>query len=288
MRILIVTGLSGAGKSVALRTLEDIGCEAVDNVPLSLIPSMAKAGSIKSPSLAIGEDVRSRDFSITHFQTMLAALKKDKHKVEVIFLDCDNAVLQRRFTETRRKHPLALDRPVIDGIRHERELLADLRDVADIVIDTSELTSGDLRAAIREYYGTDNRTLSVFITSFSFKRGLPRDADMVLDVRFLRNPFYDDKLRPMSGLDKKVAKFIESDPGEKKFFTNLLRLIEPLLPRYLQEGKSYLTIAIGCTGGQHRSVFVCEKLAGFLRQKEYKVGVRHRDLDKKLKEKQKR
>ncbi len=279
MRILLVTGLSGAGKSVALKTLEDIGCEAVDNVPLSLIPSLVASGGGAEHCLAIGADARSRDFSLEHFHEMLQALKSNRaHEVQVWFFDSDDEVLQRRFTETRRKHPLALDRPVMDGILHERSLLAPLRDVADVTFDTSEWTGGDLRHAIREYYGNENRALSVFVTSFSFKRGLPRDADMVFDVRFLRNPFYDEQLRDMTGLDGPIARFVESDPGFFSFFNQLTLLIEPLLPRYLQEGKSYLTVGIGCTGGRHRSVYVAEKLAGFLKQKEYKVGIRHRDL----------
>jgi len=279
MRILLITGLSGAGKSVALKTFEDIGCEAIDNVPLSLIPSLVASGGGAEHSLAIGTDARSRDFSYEHFQEMLTALKQSGvHEVQVLFFDCDNEVLQRRFTETRRKHPLALDRSVMDGILHERSLLAPLRDLADTTFDTSEWTGGDLRHVIREYYGAENRALSVFVVSFSFKRGVPRDADMVFDARFLRNPFYDDTLRDLTGLDEKVAEYIGLDPDFYQFFSNMTQLIEPLLPRYLQEGKSYLTIAIGCTGGRHRSVYTAEKLAGFLKQKEYKVGIRHRDL----------
>jgi len=210
---------------------------------------------------------------------MLSNIKSHpSNQVEVIFLDCDDSVLQRRFTETRRKHPLALDRPVIDGILHERSILAPLKEIADINFDTSEWTSGDLRHAIREYYGNENRALSIFVTSFSFKKGVPRDADLVFDVRFLRNPFYDDTLRDLSGLDQKVAEFIAVDAGTTQFIDNLMQLLEPLLPRYLQEGKSYLTIAIGCTGGQHRSVYIAEILTRFLKQKEYKVGIRHRDI----------
>ena len=247
MRILLVTGLSGAGKSVALKTLEDIGCEAVDN-------------GEQAHSLAIGTDARNRDFSIEHFQELLKVLRTQQgHEVIVIFFDCDNEVLQRRFTETRRKHPLALDRPVMDGILHERALLAPLRDIADITFNTSEWTSGDLRHALREHFTDDNRALSVFVTSFSFKRGLPRDADMVFDARFLHNPFYEDQLRALTGLDAPVAQFIGK-----------LNLHE---------------FAIGCTGGRHRSVFISEKLAGFLKQKEYKVGIRHRDLSAEYKEK---
>lgn len=286
MRILIITGLSGAGKSVALKTLEDMGCEAIDNAPLSLIPSLVASGGGAEDCLAIGTDARSRDFSPEHFETMLTELKKNSaNDVKLVFLDAENEVIQRRFTETRRKHPLALDRPVMDGIMYERSLLFPLRGMADIIFDTSEWTGGDLRNTIREFYGAEARALSVFVTSFSFKRGLPRDADMVFDVRFLRNPFYDRTLREFTGIEKPVANFIESDPGFNNFFINMSRLIEPLLPRYLQEGKSYLTIAIGCTGGRHRSVFVAEKLAGFLKQKEYKVGIRHRDIGSEYKDK---
>jgi RNase adapter protein RapZ len=277
MRIILITGLSGAGKLTALRALEDMGCEAIDNAPLSLIPSLVASDRGVDHCIAIGTDARSRDFSPRHFEKTLRELKAG-HDARLIFLDADNETLQRRFTETRRKHPLALDRPVMDGILHERSMLGPLRGLADAVFDTSEWTSADLRQTVRDFYGTDARALSVFVTSFSFKKGLPRDADLVFDVRFLRNPFYDDTLRPFTGLDAPVAAFIESDPGFTEFFNNLSMLIEPLLPRYLQEGKSYLTIAIGCTGGRHRSVRVAEKLAGFLKEREYKVGVRHRDI----------
>lgn len=279
MRVLLITGLSGAGRSVALKAFEDMGCEAIDNVPLALVPSLLASGGGESHRLVIGTDARSRDFSTEHFHEMLAAMHGQReHEVRILFLDCDDEVLQRRFTETRRKHPLALDRPVIDGIRHERGLLVPIRDVADIVLDTSAWTNNDLRNALREHFGAEQRSLSVFVTSFSFKRGIPRDADMVFDVRFLRNPFYDNALRDLTGLDSAVASFVESDPGFAGFYENLTALITPLLPRYLLEGKSYLTISIGCTGGWHRSVMVAEKLAGFLRRKEYKVGVRHREL----------
>lgn len=261
-----------------------MGCEAVDNVPLLLIPEMVTSGTDKPSSKPSGiaciVDVRNRDFSSQNIKETVGALMDAGHRVDIIFLDCNNDVLQRRFTETRRKHPLAQDLPVIDGIINERVQLAHIRDMADVIFDTSEWKSSDLRNAIREYYGSDHRVLSIFITSFSFKRGLPHDADIVFDVRFLQNPFYKDELRDLTGTDEKVAKFVESDPDEAEFFKNITQLLIPILPRYLKEGKSYLTIAIGCTGGQHRSVFLCEKLAGFLRQKEYKVSVRHRDMEK--------
>lgn len=279
MRVLLITGLSGAGRSVALKALEDLGWEAIDNVPLKLVPSLLASGGGDTHRLAIGTDARSRDFSLSHFNEMLAALRAQRdHDVRLLFLEADDEMLQRRFTETRRKHPLALDRPVIDGIRHERSLLAPLRDHADLVLDTSEWTNADLRHAMREYYSTEQRNLSLFVTSFSFKRGIPRDADMVFDVRFLRNPFYDNALRDKTGLDPAVSAFVEADPDFAGFFERLTGLVAPLLPRYLLEGKAYLTICIGCTGGWHRSVMVAEKLAGFLRKKEYKVGVRHREL----------
>lgn len=282
MRIFIVTGLSGAGKSIALKTFEDMGCEAVDNVPLLLVPELVNSAKNKSSQIAVGEDVRNRDFSFQHFKEAITTLEKNGHSVSIVFLDCEDKILQQRFTETRRKHPLALDHTVIEGIAVERKLLAPVRDMADTTFDTSEWTNAELRAAIRAYYGNDSGALSIFVTSFSFKRGVPRDADIIFDVRFLRNPFYVENLRELTGLDKAVAAFIEADPDAATFFSNLLKLLEPILPRYLQEGKSYLTIAIGCTGGRHRSVFIAEKLAGFLGQKEYKVSVRHRDLDKNL------
>lgn len=280
MRVLLVTGLSGAGRSVALRALEDMGYEAIDNAPLAHIPSLIASGSADpSHRLVIGTDARSRDFSVELFQETLQALKaQSTHEVKVLFLNCDNEVLQRRFTETRRKHPLALDRPVIDGIRHERSLMLPVRDMADIVLDTTESSNAELRDKLRDHFSEERKTLSIFVTSFSFKRGVPRDADMVFDVRFLRNPFYDNALRDLTGLDPRVVEHVEADPGFAEFFERLTQLVTPLLPRYLLEGKSYLTISIGCTGGWHRSVMVAEKLAGFLRKKEYKVGVRHREL----------
>jgi UPF0042 nucleotide-binding protein len=281
MRILLITGLSGAGKSTALKTLEDSGCEAVDNAPLALVPALAQSPTAQRPCsgcLAIGADVRGRDFSPLHVREALEALQAQGHETQLLFFDCDDEVLQRRFTETRRRHPLALDRTVADGIRHERELLKDLRLMADLVFDTSRWTGNDLRAAIRAHYAEQGDALSLFLLSFSFRHGIPREADMVFDVRFLRNPHYDTALRAHTGLEAEVAAFIEADPDFGAFFAHLDALILPLLPRFHQEGKSYLTIAIGCTGGQHRSVFVAEKLGKLLREKHYKVDIRHRDL----------
>jgi UPF0042 nucleotide-binding protein len=278
MKLILVTGMSGSGKSVALKTLEDCGFEAIDNMPLALLPTVA-ATQEKPRNLAIGIDVRSRDFSVAHFKETLASLKAAASEFQLLFLDCDDEVLRRRFTETRRRHPLALDRPVPDGIKQERESLEGLRDEADLVIDTSDLTSNELKRFITAHFTAgEEQQIALTVLSFSFKRGLPREADNVIDVRFLKNPHYDPALRQLSGRDKPVGQHIESDHDFASFYEGLCTLVSPLLPRYVAEGKHYLTIAIGCTGGQHRSVYVAEKLSAFLRAQGYNVTTRHRDL----------
>jgi UPF0042 nucleotide-binding protein len=201
--------------------------------------------------------------------------------VKLVFLECSDEALQRRFTETRRRHPLAVDRPVMDGIRHEREILWKLRDAADHVIDTSLLSIHDLRRLIAGHFRIDNAIgLTLFVTSFSYRHGVPREADLVFDARFLANPHWDAKLRPLTGQDAPVADYIKADPDYTGFMERMAHLLLPLLPRYQQEGKSYLTIAIGCTGGRHRSVFVAEQLGTLLAAHDYIVGVGHRDLDR--------
>jgi len=279
-RVLLVTGMSGAGHSSALKALEDLGYEAVDNLPLSLLPSLVSPGPGAHPPLAIGIDVRTRDFGIAPFLAAFDRLAGTSGvDLRVVFLDCEDELLRRRYTETRRRHPLAGDRPVIDGIRLERERVSPLRERADLVIDTSALTVADLRRLLHRHFALDAAPgVSVFVTSFSYRNGLPRDADLVFDVRFLDNPHYDPVLRPLSGLDPTVAARIEADPGFAPFFERLMALLLPLLPRYDREGKSYLTIAIGCTGGQHRSVHVAERLAGALREHGQRVGLGHRDM----------
>lgn len=280
MKLVLVTGMSGAGKSVALKTLEDCGFEAIDNIPLALLPAVASSGAV-ARNLAVGADVRSRDFSIEHFRDAVRPLQDDPSlDFRILFLDSDDEVLRRRYTETRRRHPLALDRPVLDGIQHERQLVEGLRGMASMVIDTSEFQAADLRKAITAEFAREERYLSVVLTSFSFKRGLPREADMVFDVRFLKNPYYDEQLRSLTGMDAAVGKAIESDSGFADFYTRLTGLLTPLLPRYMEEGKHYLTIAIGCTGGRHRSVYLVQKLGGFLHSEGYNVTLRHRDLER--------
>ena len=278
MKLVLVTGMSGAGKSVALKTLEDAGFEAIDNIPLALLPAVASSGAY-TRNLAVGADIRSRDFSAELFLQIAEQLKNYPGlEFHIVFLESDDEVLRRRFTETRRRHPLALDRPVLDGIQLERQKMAGLRDVADVVIDTSELENAELLMQINAHFASDARALSNVLTSFSFKRGVPRESDMVFDVRFLKNPYYDDELKPLSGFDERVEDYIESDPGFSGFFESMTGLITPLLPRFVEEGKHYLTLAVGCTGGQHRSVYVVQKLGAFLKQLGYNVAIRHRDL----------
>lgn len=284
-RVILVTGLSGAGRTTCLKTMEDSGFEAVDNLPLSLVPALlapfSEEKAIQQANMvAIGIDTRTRDFDVTALLESLDRLRTNGVTASLIFLDCDDDVLIRRFTETRRKHPLAKDRPVADGIRMERALLAPVRDRADMVIDSSNLSLPDFRRILTKGLDAEgSRTLTITITSFGFRNGLPREADMVFDVRFLANPHYDDTLRPLDGRDQRVGDFIREDEGFQGFLDRLTAFLDPLLPRYAQEGKSYLTIAIGCTGGRHRSVFVAVQLAEWLRASGHGVTLRHRDLE---------
>lgn len=281
-RVLLVTGLSGAGMSVALKALEDLGYESVDNLRLSLVPALVQQVESGNRPLAIVIDSRTRDFSADAFLDQVTALRRRPDlNVTLLFLECSDEVLQRRFTETRRRHPLALDRPVPDGIQRERALLAPLRDTADLSIDTTALSIHDLRRHLSGHFALDAEPgLLVSVLSFSFRLGLPREADLVFDVRFLTNPHWDPALRPLTGQDEAVARRVASDPDFPAFFANLTGLLQPLLPRYNQEGKSYLTIAVGCTGGRHRSVYVAERLAAWLRGMGVKTGLGHRDLER--------
>ena len=279
--LLLVTGVSGAGKSSTLKVLEDFGYEAVDNLPVSLIGRLVADVEFPHP-IVIGIDVRTRDFDAAGFLVELNTLiERPNIDVSLVFLDCDDDVLVRRFEETRRRHPLADDSPISDGLSLERRLMASVREQAGVLIDTSDMALKDLKRTLEGHFGLqDGAGLSIFVTSFSYRCGLPRNADLVFDVRFLRNPHYDPDLRPLTGQDPAVGKFISSDQGFEPFFDALTRLLEPLLPRFVEEGKSYLTIAIGCTGGRHRSVFVAEKLNQWLNGKGQRLQLHHRDLDK--------
>lgn len=283
VHVVLVTGLSGAGRTSALKALEDLGYEAVDNLPLSLI------GGLVAPliedgnrhALAIAVDFRTRGFNAEAFDAATAALSaQDQVDLKVVFLNCDNEVLARRFTETRRRHPLADDRPVMDGIVHERELIAPIAARADLMLDTSQLTGADLKRLINGHFRLRAEAGPVVaIESFSYRQGLPREADLVFDVRFLANPHYIEALRPLTGRDVAVADYVARDPAFAGFIADLSQMLNRLLPLYRREGKSYLTVAIGCTGGRHRSIAVAERLAIDLRAAGHRVQVRHRDTN---------
>jgi UPF0042 nucleotide-binding protein len=278
-QIVLVTGMSGAGRTTALKALEDLGFEAVDNLPVTLLGSLVRPGDRLERDLAIGIDCRTRAFDPSDLISQIAAgRRREGHDPQLLFLDCEDEILRRRFNETRRRHPLALDRPVTDGIAHERRVMAGLREHADLVIDTSQLSPGDLRRLIAGYFNTaTERRLTLSVLSFAYRGGLPREADLVFDVRFLANPHYVDELRPQHGQDPQVRAYVEADPGYHMFLERLEALLFPLLPSYQREGRSYLTIAFGCTGGRHRSIVVAEAFAARLRAAGWTVVVRHRD-----------
>ena len=278
-RVLVVSGMSGAGKSTALRALEDLGYEAVDNLPLALIDRLLSPEDLRAARpLAFGIDSRTRGFDADAIAARLQALRAGGLDVRLVFLDCAGGELTRRFSETRRRHPLALDRPAADGIAAERELLSSLRRWADAVIDTTDYRAADLRAVIGERFGGDNGSpLTLTVMSFGFARGLPRDADLVFDLRFLANPHWDLALRPLTGEDAAVQAYIAADPAFTPAFERIADLLLTLLPGYGREGKAYLTVALGCTGGRHRSVFVAAALAERLAAAGYAPHLIHRD-----------
>lgn len=280
-RVLLVTGMSGAGRSSTLKLLEDMGYEAVDNLPLSLLSDLVSLNERDRHPIAIGIDIRTRDFGVSPFllqiDRLVAAGDLD---ARVLFLDCEDEVLRRRFSETRRRHPLAAEGTVSDGIAGERRLLSGLRDRADVVVDTSVLSLIELKRLLTGQFALDaGPALAVFVVSFAYRHGLPREADLVLDVRFLANPHYRPDLRPLSGRDPAVGAFIEADPAFASFRRTLEAMLESVVPGYQREGKSYLTIAVGCTGGRHRSVYVAECLRGWLGARGLRVDLAHRDID---------
>ena len=279
-RVILVTGMSGAGRTAALKVLEDLGSEAVDNLPLRLMATLVGQGPAAGRGLAVGIDIRTRDFNADAFAETVAQLRQQTSiPIDILFLDCDADVLRRRYTETRRVHPMASDRPLTDGIIAERNLLAPLRQAADIVIDTSHTNIHEFARILQsQLANASEMTPHVQVVSFAYRNGVPRDADLVFDTRFLRNPHYDAGLQPLTGRAPSVGAYIEADTDFAAFFDRLTDLLGLLLPRFQQEGKSYLTIAIGCTGGRHRSVFVAERLGGWLATRASRVDVRHREL----------
>ena len=274
--VLLVTGLSGAGKSTALKALEDLGYEAVDNLPLSLLEPLLTPDVHER--LAIGIDARTRAFSPSRVLEAISAHAVEGRTIRILYLDCSGPELVRRFSETRRRHPMALDRPAGDGIAMEREMLAELRRVADVVIDTTDFSSNDLRRAISTRFGGSGaKPFTLTLMSFGYARGVPRDADLVFDMRFLRNPHWVPELRPLTGTEEPVQAYVQADPAFEPAFASIMGLLTLLLPGYAREGRAYLTVAFGCTGGRHRSVATAERAAAQLAGAGWQNAVVHRD-----------
>lgn len=279
-QLVLVTGPAGAGRSTSINVLEDLGYEAIDNMPFSLLPRLLD-GPAPSRPLALGIDTRNREFSTAGLLELIESLtlRRDTD-LSVLYLDCRDDVLLRRYSETRRRHPLAPAESPGTGIRRELELLAPIRDRADTLIDTSDLNVHQLRAEIERWFApAEGRHLALSLHSFSYKRGLPRGIDMVFDCRFLTNPYWEPTLRALDGRDAHVAAHVAADPRFQPFFDRILDLTRLLLPAYQDEGKSHLSIAFGCTGGQHRSVTLVEALAKALAQDGRQVSIRHRELE---------
>ena len=283
-RVLLVTGLLGAGKTTALRVLEDLGWETIDNFPIRflerLIDSPGPAGADARPPLAIGFDARTRGFDANAVIERVKRLtRRTDLELSTLFLDCSGQELERRFNETRRRHPLAQDMPLASGITAERELLEPLRRWADMVISTTAFSSNELQQTIRERFSEPAAAaMTVTVTSFGFARGMPPIADLVFDMRFLDNPHWVPELRPMTGQDDAVAQHVSQDPAFDEAFVRIRDLLLLLLPRYQAQGKAYVNIAFGCTGGRHRSVFVAERIAAALRDGGFSPTVLHRNL----------
>lgn len=278
-RILLVTGMLGAGKATALRELEDLGWEAIDNFPIRLLDRMLGGETAQYP-LAIGFDCRTRGFVPSEVIDRVKQLSaRDDLVITTLFLDCAGHELERRFNETRRRHFLARDMPVATGIAAERELLSPLRRWADVLIDTTIFSSNDLQQRIRDLFSaTAPREMTVTVSSFGFSRGMPPVADLVFDMRFLDNPHWVPELRQQTGLDAPVGEHIAADPEFATAFARIRDLLLQLLPRYAQQGKSYVNIAFGCTGGRHRSVYTAERIAQALRDGGFSPTVLHRNL----------
>ncbi|TMA60349.1 MAG: RNase adapter RapZ [Deltaproteobacteria bacterium] len=284
MRVVIVTGLSGSGKSTAIHVLEDLGFYCIDNLPVTLLPrflELCESSEKPISRVALGIDLRER-VSLRQYPDVFAELRSRGQRIEILYLEAADEVLLRRFSETRRPHPAADGGSIAQGIRTERERLVGLRELADQIIDTSASTVHDLREQLRQLLASApaHTTLLVAVESFGYKYGVPTDADVMFDVRFLPNPFFLEEFRAKSGVEPEVAAFVLQRPEAERFLDQVSALLESTLPLYVREGKSYLTLAVGCTGGRHRSVAVAEELGRRLRAWGYTVHVRHRDLQR--------
>jgi len=281
MKFVIVTGLSGSGKSEAMRVLEDIGFYCVDNLPPSLIPKFAELCYQPNSSIdkvAFGVDIRGIKF-FEDLGDSLNYLTKAKYEYEIMYLDCSDDVLLKRYKMTRRNHPLANDTQIPDGIKKEREIMEPLKGISDFIIDTSNMKPKDLKEEINKIYsdGEVNQNLTISVVSFGFKHGIPSDCDLVFDVRFLPNPYYIEELRPKTGDYQEVRDYVMNSKISEEFFTKLSDMINFLVPQYIEEGKHHLVIGIGCTGGRHRSVTISNLIYDELLSKGYRVIKKHRD-----------
>ena len=281
-RFLIITGLSGSGKTVVSRSLEDLGYYCIDNLPAKLIPNLVDLWlrrEMEIEKIALVVDIREHGF-LTVFPQVLKTIGR-KITPWVVFLDASNEALVKRFSESRRPHPLSRRRSILDGVNRERKQLAAIKDMADEVIDTSAMSLSELKALlVRRFLKRKRPLLQVFITSFGYKHGLPLDSDLVLDTRFLPNPFYSDRLKGLTGLSRPVRDFVLKSDLTELYLTELFRFLDFLMPRFVEEGKSHVRIAIGCTGGRHRSVVVAEALKSYLKKRKYDIKIVHRDLRK--------
>ncbi|MDI6753063.1 MAG: RNase adapter RapZ [Thermodesulfobacteriota bacterium] len=282
LRIVIVTGLSGSGKSTVIRVLEDMGFFCVDNLPIVLLPKLFELCSAslgEYSRIALVMDLRERDFLKT-YPEVIGRLKEQGYQLEILFLEASNEALVRRYSQTRRTHPLAEGCGVLEGIHKERQMLAGLRAMATLVIDTSTYNVHQLQGAIREIFEQKpiGRKMNLTFLSFGYSRGIPPEADIVIDVRFLPNPFFEEELKTLPGTDTRISDYLIRIEETREFLERFYSLLEYLLPLYEREGKAYLTVAVGCTGGRHRSVAIAERL-GNLFQEKFPVRRRHRDLE---------
>lgn len=279
--VVLVTGPSGAGRSTAINAFEDLGYETIDNIPLALLPRLISGPPGERP-MALGIDVRTRDFSVRGVLDAYDALNNaDLMEPSLLFVDCQTDALVRRYSETRRRHPMAPDETPLQGIKQEIELLKELHSRADVLIDTTALTPHDLKAEIGNLFGAPGAAgLAISVQSFSYKRGVPLGIDMVMDCRFLRNPYWDHSLRGKTGQDAAVLDYVAADPKYTAFFEQLTAMARLLLPAYRDEGKAHFSIGLGCTGGQHRSVAVAEELANAFEAEGWQVSKRHREMER--------
>lgn len=284
LRIVIITGLSGSGKSTALHALEDIGFFCVDNLPILLLPKFLEIQGTASgevSKVALVMDVRERYFLEKHME-VISKLKKKKYSIEILFLEASDDSLLHRFSETRRAHPLSGKRTVPESIALEREKLRELKDIADTIIDTSLYNIHQLKDLLQRYYldPLKGNKITINLISFGYRYGLPSDADMALDVRFLPNPYFYEDLKKYNGNDSRVREYVLKWDDTLHFLDKIYSLLSFLIPRYEKEGKTYLTIAVGCTGGRHRSVVILNRISEYLSEKGYSININHRDMER--------